>query len=133
MPRPKIRRADAAAAARATAELEREVYGQQPPVLTIRALPSAEATDPSRAQPSREAVQQALLAMRSQLEACAAGRHGTVDARVRIAGTGRVTYTLIQGDFAGTQEGSCMALALRKATFPPFSGPIFQVQFPFTF
>lgn len=131
LPRPKIRRPDAKAAALATAELEREVYGRRPPVLAIRALPPAEATGPSGAQPSREAVQQSLLAMRPQLEACAAGRRGTVDARVRIAGSGRVTYTLIQGDFAGTPEGSCIARALRAATFPPFSGPVFQVQFPF--
>jgi hypothetical protein len=54
-----------------------------------------------------------------------------VEARVGIAGTGRVTRALIQGDFAGTPEGSCMARALRAATVPPFSGAVFQVQYPF--
>ena len=116
--RPKARRVDAKLAALATADLERELYAGP-------AIPEA------GAQPSREAVQQALLAMRPRLAACSAGRHGIVDARVSIAGSGRVTRALIQGDFAGTREGSCMALALRAATVQSFAGPVFQVQFPF--
>ncbi|HKP56446.1 MAG TPA: hypothetical protein VJV78_06995 [Polyangiales bacterium] len=135
-PKPKAQGANvhstnAEAAALATAALERELYGEQSPVVTVRALPQAEAPEPSQAQPSREAVQQVLLAMRPQLESCAVGRHGAVDAALNIAGSGRVTYTLIRGVFAGTPEGSCMARALRAATFPAFSGPVFKVQFPF--
>jgi hypothetical protein len=131
--RPKGQRVDAKAAALATAELERELDTRQAPMLGIRSLPKrdAAAAVPSRAQPTRPEVQQALLAMRPQLEACAAGRHGMVEARVGIAGTGHVTHALIQGAFAGTAEGSCMARALRAATVPPFSVAIFQVQYPF--
>lgn len=129
--RPNVHHVDVRAAALATAELERELYGQAAPASRIRSLPKPEAAAPGRVQPSRQDVQQALLAMRARIEACAAGRSGMVDARVGIAGTGRVTRALIQGDFAGTQQGSCMARALRAATVAPFSGPVVQVQFPF--
>jgi hypothetical protein len=117
-----------------------------PPVLTIRPLSSTEpSTAPLSAatvtveqqastgeRPSRDAVMQGLAGLRSRLVECAEGRHGLVDTHVTIAPSGRVTYSLIGGDFVGSSQGSCMARALRSATFPPFSGPSLKVLFPYS-
>jgi hypothetical protein len=92
----------------------------------------ASAEAPKNARPHREDVQRTLGSLRPQLVGCAAGKHGVVDATVTIAANGRVNYSLIRGAFVGTPEGSCMARALREATFPPFSGPNFKVMFPYS-
>jgi hypothetical protein len=84
-------------------------------------------------QPSREQVRDTMLAMHSTMAACAAGKHGTTFANVTVQGDGRVSYSLIEGAFAGTEAGSCMARALRSATFPPFAGPPFKVRYPLVF
>ena len=140
---PKVRIAAASTALRrralqpTAASITAELYRQKPPVMTIRALPaqetaaSTEAVPTSLAQAKRQDVQNGLERVRDQLVACAAGRHGTVSARVTIAANGRVNYSLIEGAFVGTPEGSCMARALRSATFPPFEGPSLKVVYPF--
>ena len=118
------------------------------PVMTIRPLSSTESTDAPSAplsaatatavepstgeRPSRDEVMRGLAGLRSQLIECAAGRHGVVNTHVTIAPTGRVTYSLIGGDFVGSPEGSCMARALRSATFPSFTGPSLKVLFPYS-
>jgi hypothetical protein len=114
----------------------------QPPVLTIRPLSSTEspaaplsaAAEPTTTgeRPTRDEVMRGLAGLHSQLVECADGRHGLVNTRVTIAPSGRVTYSLIGGDFVGTPQGSCMARALRSATFPPFSGPSLKVLFPYS-
>jgi hypothetical protein len=45
--------------------------------------------------------------------------------------SGRVTNARVQGQFAGTPEGSCIARAVRRARFPRFKRPSFQVTFPY--
>jgi hypothetical protein len=78
-------------------------------------------------------VRDTLLAMHAELAQCAGGKHGTTFANVTIQGSGRVSYSLIEGAFAGTEAGSCMARALRAATFPVFVGPPFKVRYPLVF
>jgi hypothetical protein len=113
-----------------------ELYSEQRPVMTLHRLaedeaaPSA-AAQSTRDQPSREDVRRGLEQVRPQLSACAGGRHGAIDAQVTISGAGRVNYSVISGDFVGTPEGSCMARALRTATFPPFASTRFKVLYPF--
>lgn len=80
---------------------------------------------------TRAQVRDGLQVLRPSLTACAAGAHGTAIADITIGGEGRVSYSLIDGDFAGTDSGSCMARALRGAQFPAFSGPSFKVRYPF--
>jgi hypothetical protein len=109
-----------------------------PPVLTIRPLEPASSTEAAGqpgtlAQPTREQVRDAMLAMHPQLVACAGNKHGTSHANVTIQGNGRVSYSLIDGAFAGTQAGSCMARTLRATTFPSFAGPPFKVRYPLAF
>jgi hypothetical protein len=71
--------------------------------------------------------------MHSQLAKCVQDKHGTTFANVTIQGSGLVSYSLIEGAFAGTEAGSCMARALRTATFPEFAGPPFKVRYPLRF
>lgn len=80
---------------------------------------------------TREQVRNVMEALRPMLHACAAGAHGTALADITITGQGRVSYSLIDGDFAGTRAGSCMVRTLRGAEFPAFSGPSFKVRYPF--
>jgi hypothetical protein len=82
-------------------------------------------------QPTREQVQQVLQLIQPALLACAAGGHGISVANIAVASSGRVSHGTIEGVFAGTAEGSCMARALRTATFPPFSAQNFSVKYPF--
>jgi hypothetical protein len=42
-----------------------------------------------------------------------------------------VTTATVNGPFAGTPTGSCIARAVRAARFPPFAQPRFAVTYPF--
>ncbi|HEX4355133.1 MAG TPA: hypothetical protein VHZ95_19510, partial [Polyangiales bacterium] len=70
------------------------------------------------AQPTREEIRTGLEAARSALQSCAGPAHGLSTAHVNITGAGRVASATIEGTFAGTPEGSCMARALRTVSFP---------------
>jgi hypothetical protein len=94
------------------------------------AKPLANATS-LPAQPSRDEIKQGLEGARPALQACAGTAHGLSTAHVTLTGTGRVASATIEGAFAGTPEGSCMARALRAAAFPRFSTPSLQVTYPF--
>ena len=84
-------------------------------------------------QPSRTDVKAAMDGVRAALDQCAAGAQGRITADLAISGAGKVTYALIEGAFAGTPQGSCMARALRGAQFPQFSAPSLRVRYPFVF
>jgi hypothetical protein len=103
------------------------------PLTTQAALAQASA-EPSAAlpeQPSRDDIKRTFEALRPALEACTANLHGTMFANVTISGSGRVNYSIIEGAFAGSPEGSCMARALRSASFPHFAATSLTVRFPF--
>ena len=67
------------------------------------------------------------------LNQCTAGRKGSVSAQLTVRGTGQVSYALIQGSFAGTREGSCLAKALRDVRFPAFSESSLRLTYPLQF
>ena len=94
------------------------------------AKPLASATS-LPAQPSRDEIKQGLESARPALQACAGTAHGLSTAHVTVTGSGRVASANIEGAFAGTPEGSCMARALRAAAFPRFSTASLQVTYPF--
>jgi hypothetical protein len=94
------------------------------------AKPLASATS-LPAQPSRDEIKLGLESARPALQACAGSAHGLSTAHVTVTGAGRVAAATIEGAFAGTPEGSCMARALRGAAFPRFSAPSLQVTYPF--
>lgn len=95
------------------------------------ARPAAVAPQNVQQDLSRTQVQDSLEAVRGQLQSCAAGAHGRTTANVTVSGAGRVTYATIEGAFAGTPQGSCMARALRSAQFPQFASPQLRVRYPF--
>jgi hypothetical protein len=104
------------------------------PVLRIVRLDadSPELDDASpRDSLSRQQVQRGIELLRTQLVACAGDRHGTSLTQLTISPEGRVTHSLIEGAFAGTPAGSCMARALRGARFPRFASEAFTVRYPF--
>jgi predicted RNA-binding protein YlxR (DUF448 family) len=81
--------------------------------------------------PTREQVAAGFDSLQPELLRCAAGKAGVVVIDATLAGTGRVTYALIDGTvFKGTPEGSCMARAVRKARFPQFSQATLKVRDP---
>lgn len=82
-------------------------------------------------QPSRDEIKRALEAIRPALLTCIGAAHGTTFANVTIASTGRVRHASIEGAFAGTTGGSCMARVLRSATVPRFSADSMTVRFPY--
>ncbi len=100
-----------------------------PPPATLTATPPE--TGPLPTTPDRATIQTILEGRADAVRACAAGAHGLADVDVVIAASGRVTTATVNGTFAGTAVGSCIARAVRGATFPPFSQPRFQVTYPY--
>ena len=102
---------------------------------TARAVePAAEPSGPARELPStpdRSTIQAVLAARTDAVMACASGAHGLADVDIVIAGSGRITTATVNGPFAGTPIGSCIARAVRGATFPPFSQARFEVTYPY--
>lgn len=96
------------------------------------ATPTSEGLDPLPEAPTRDEIKAAFEALRSELTTCAAGSQGTALLHVTITGpTGRATYSIVEGAFAGTPEGSCMARAARAASFPRFAQPTLKASYPF--
>lgn len=112
----------AVAAPRPEASVEEEPSA--PPAVVDPNLPDS---------PSREATVDALGAVRTAVAQCAAGRGGVANVRVTVRSSGKVTNAVVSGDFAGTPEGSCIARAVRGATFAPFAQPSFVVTYPYQF
>jgi hypothetical protein len=99
-----------------------------------RPAPAAapEPDEPLPETPDRADVLSAMGSVRDAVATCAAGRGGVVTVRATFAGSsGRVTTAVIEGAFAGTAEGSCMARAIRAARVPRFAQPTASVSFPF--
>jgi hypothetical protein len=82
--------------------------------------------------PSRDDVLAALDPVRPKVAQCAPGQHGVAEVDITVSDTGAVTHAVVAGDFAGTPEGSCIARAVRGATFRPFQKPRFRVIDPFS-
>jgi hypothetical protein len=80
--------------------------------------------------PSREDIAAAFEKLRPDIAACTGDAHGRAVANVTIAGSGRVTYVAVEGAFAGTPAGSCIARTVRTAKFPPFSSVNMKVSYP---
>lgn len=85
-------------------------------------------------QPTRAQVRAGLQSVRGAVQSCAPGATGSVRVRVSIAGSGRVTTALVQDQrWARPPYGSCIARAIRTATFPRFEKDRLVVVYPFRF
>ena len=82
--------------------------------------------------PGRSDVVSAMQGVTPAVQACGNGEHGQATVALTVSGsTGRVTGANVTGQFAGTPVGSCIARAVRGATFPHFTRPTFTVNYPF--
>jgi hypothetical protein len=94
---------------------------------------SAAPAGPLPDAPSRADVLAAMQAVQPAVSSCAVGSRGVATVRVTFSGsTGRVTGAVVEGTYAGTEQGSCIARAVRGAQVPRFTQPTFSVAFPFT-
>jgi hypothetical protein len=122
--------------AEAAREAHREEVQQAQEAAEAAAAAAAEA-EAARAElpphPDRDAVRESMEAVRSAITECAGGQHGTARLRITVHHSGRVQGAQVEGTFAGSSEGSCMALAARRARFPAFSEDRFSITYPFTF
>jgi len=80
---------------------------------------------------TREQVAAGFKAIYQRISQCAAGKHGIAKIKATLSGNGRVTFALVDGAFKGSPEGSCMARAVRKTTFPEFAQSKLTVEFPY--
>jgi hypothetical protein len=107
-------------------------------VTPAAAEPAATTPEPAAAggpmpeTPTRENVQSALDAKRSEVLVCANGQHGVAEVDLTVSSSGQVTHAVVAGDFAGSPAGSCIARVVRTARFAPFSKPRFRVIYPFS-
>ncbi len=83
--------------------------------------------------PSRDAIFATLTSLRSQVRRCVEQKLGVAQLDISIKGSGRVSHVVVNGDFRGTKQGSCIARIVRKARFEPFKQPEFRVLFPYSF
>jgi hypothetical protein len=132
-PTPAAHAATATGTAPTTETTTTTAVAPPPATTTARPAPPPEAVDPSTlpATPDRSTIQAVLSARTAAVTACANGAHGLADVDIVIASSGRITTATVNGPFAGTPVGSCIARAIRGATFPPFSQPRFEVTYPF--
>jgi hypothetical protein len=104
----------------------------QPPVLRVVPQGTKPASEGPSETPTRAEVLAALEPLRPAVARCVQGQHGIAQLDITVINTGVVTHAVVAGDFAGTPEGSCIALAARDAKFAPFQKPRFRVIFPFS-
>jgi hypothetical protein len=69
----------------------------------------------------RGAAATTLAAASNAARSCT-GNSGSTRVRVVFAPTGKVTSASVDGPFAGTPQGGCIAAAFRNAQIPPFDG-----------
>jgi hypothetical protein len=117
-------------AAPAVAPVPAAVVASEPAAPADSAAVAAEPAEVLPAAPTRDEIKAGFDGVRGEIEACAAGGHGTTVAKVSISGAGRVSYATIEGAFQGTPQGSCMARVLRSASFPRFSQLSLKVSYP---
>ena len=63
-----------------------------------------------------------MSAIEDKAHGCYKGTQGSAMVKLTIAPTGKITKISVGGAFAGKPEASCVAAAVRGATFPPWDG-----------
>lgn len=101
-------------------------------VATTPSKPTPSDAAPVPEAPSREAIVAGFNSVRDEVLACAKSIGGVAPIDATIVSSGRITHATIGGYYQGTPEGSCIARALRKAQFAPFSRESIKVAFPYT-
>jgi hypothetical protein len=79
----------------------------------------------------RERVVAAMNALTPQLRACVGDRHGVADVTLTVRAAGVVSHALVEGPFAGSEQGTCIARTLRTARLPASPYAVSRVAYPF--
>jgi hypothetical protein len=118
-------------AAKASAS-EKKAKSMRIAVGGVRMLERAEAEAvEDGAGPNRAKVVAAMNAMTEQLKGCVGEEHGVADVTLTVRAPGVVSHALVEGAFADSPQGSCIAKALRTAKLPPFEGAVTRIEYPF--
>jgi hypothetical protein len=90
-------------------------------------------TSASEAEQELERLQviAAMNALTPQLRACVGEQHGVADVTLTVRSAGVVSHALVEGPFAGSSEGSCIARALRTVKLPASSYTVSHLEYPF--
>lgn len=106
-----------------------ELLAAAVPVLPAHAPPATVVE--LRTLPSDAEVVRALDAVRSDVVACTP-THAVAALRLTLDGpSGRVSGVYVDGVFAGTAAGSCIARAVRRAHVAPFAERSFAFSYPY--
>jgi hypothetical protein len=81
--------------------------------------------------PDRVQIAAALSKLTPQLQQCVGDEHGIADVTLTVRAPGVVSHALVEGAYAGSKKGTCIARALRTAKLPPFADPVSRVEYPF--
>ncbi|HEX5658613.1 MAG TPA: hypothetical protein VFX59_15525 [Polyangiales bacterium] len=81
--------------------------------------------------PNRAQIVAAMNAMTEQLKGCVGDEHGVADVTLTVRAPGVVSHALVEGSFADSPQGTCIARALRTAKMPSFADPITRIEYPF--
>jgi hypothetical protein len=87
---------------------------------------------PDQLKPSD--IQKGMAGIKSRVQNCYAQYNvpGMVNVTVTIKGSGRVSSAQVTGKFAGTPTGTCVAAAVKGASFPRFKGAEMSgIDYPF--
>jgi len=95
----------------------------------IRLLKEASVQDKKNTKPKLDKksltgddFKQGMSGVEDKAKACYKGTQGTALVKLTVGPTGKITKIAVAGDFAGKPEATCIAAALRGATFPPWDG-----------
>lgn len=96
------------------------------------AAPSADEGNLPEA-PSREAITAAMGKIKGRVNACYEKfqQNGVATVELSIAKTGKVQSATVNGKFADSDTGTCVANAVKAASFPRFKGPTLKIDYPF--
>jgi hypothetical protein len=126
-----IAEASAEAPARAVRERElRVAMGAIQLRKSRRALPDAIRESDLPLTPEREQVIASMNAVIERLRECVNGAHGVADVTLTVRGSGVVSHALVEGPFAESMRGSCIARTLRDVQLPRFRTPLVRIAYP---
>ena len=81
-------------------------------------------------RPTLSVVNAAIDGVRDQVRACVGDTHGIADVVLTVRSSGVISHALVQGAFAGSSAGSCIARTLRGARVAPFRKAVVRIQYP---
>jgi hypothetical protein len=93
--------------------------------------PRASTDAPAPQALDRERVVAVMNALTPKLRACVGDQHGVVDVTLTVRAPGVVSHALVEGPFAGSEQGTCIARTLRTARLPASPHAVSRVEYPF--